>query len=228
MRGGVEPVADHLERGGVDADAARRVGREAAQDDRATGRATAGRLDLRHDVRRHELAAVGDHRVEARHLERRHRDVLLADRELDRVARVPGLVPVAREGPLAPGGRRHEARLLARRRRSPPARRSPNVRAHSCMRVRALVARRGRSGSRRRRSTCRTTSRAPRSSVIAWLTYGSQFTKTCLSRPYVADGVHGSRLVRLEQVLLHGRERDDRLPRRARRVDAVVTRLMPG
>ena len=47
------------------------------------------------DVRRHELAAVRDHRVEARHLQRRHLEVALADRELDRVARLPDPVDLA-------------------------------------------------------------------------------------------------------------------------------------
>ena len=66
----------------------RRVGSEAPLDD---GRlpVRCGGLDVRDDVRRDELAAVRDHRVEARHLQRRHLQVLLADRELDRVARLP-------------------------------------------------------------------------------------------------------------------------------------------
>mgnify|MGYP003300395571 CR=1 FL=1 len=46
-------------------------------------------IDVEQQVWGDELAAVRDHRVEARHLQRRHEQVLLADRELDRVARLP-------------------------------------------------------------------------------------------------------------------------------------------
>ena len=61
---------------------ARRLRREGAERDRG-GVVRPELLDRRDDVRRDELAAVRDRGVEARHLQRRDGDVLLADRELD-------------------------------------------------------------------------------------------------------------------------------------------------
>src|SRR6478609_294913 len=63
-------------------------------------------------MRRDELAAVREQGVEARHLERRHEQVSLADRELDRVSRLPELVDRGLEVMLPPRDRRHEARRL--------------------------------------------------------------------------------------------------------------------
>ena len=64
-------------------------------------------------MRRHELAAVRDQRVEARHLQGRHGQVALADCELHRVAGLPDPVDVAAtrraaEVHAAPLRRRHE------------------------------------------------------------------------------------------------------------------------
>src|SRR5579871_628681 len=76
-------------------------------------------LDVEEDVRLHELAAVRDRRVEARHLQRRHREVSLADRELDRVARLPEAVDLpaarirlARVAVVLPPDRRQKAACL--------------------------------------------------------------------------------------------------------------------
>src|SRR6266550_4080859 len=62
------------------------------------------------EVRLHQPAAVCDQRIEARHLERRHQQVLLTDRKLDRISRFPepvdlpllrvGLRRVRRSAPL--------------------------------------------------------------------------------------------------------------------------------
>ena len=115
-------------------------------------------LDVHQHVRRHELAAVREQRVEARHLHRRHGEVALADRELDRVARLPELVDRRLEVLHAPADRRHEAGRLraevgagraSRSRRCAPtsgaAGRGPSSR-RTCRRV--------------GRSTCRTSTRA--------------------------------------------------------------------
>src|SRR5207237_7408350 len=68
---------------------------------------------------RRDLAAVRDQRVEARQLERGHEQVLLADRELDGVARLPEPVdlPVAgiallRVARVPPRDRRQQAGRL--------------------------------------------------------------------------------------------------------------------
>ena len=69
-------------------------------------------LDPEQHVRRHELAAVRDQRVEARHLQRRHEQVLLTDRELDGVARLPELVDRRLEMRFPPLRRRQQALRL--------------------------------------------------------------------------------------------------------------------
>ena len=229
----VEPVADDLERGGVDADGLGRVGRVPAEDDRCLA-VRGGRLDLRDDVRRHELAAVRDHRVEARHLERRHRDVLLPDRELDRSR------PGSTRGPSRSRSAACARQGSGRGRSAPRPGRSPwagrtRTSAPSPASASGPCRPGGRSRSPAGRSTCRTTRASASGSVIAWLTYGSQFLNTCLSSPYVALGRALERLVGLEQVLLHRGEGGDRLPGRAGRVDAArgavdarVVRLLRG
>ena len=106
----------------------------AAEHERALRRAfrRAALLDRRDEMRRDELAAVREERVEARHLQRRGEHVLLADRELDRVTRLPEPVdlPVVGVGllgerlPLPVDGRQEtrgrgadvEPRLLGRSR----------------------------------------------------------------------------------------------------------------
>ena len=96
----------------VDAARGRRLRAEALQDARRL-RVARRLLDVGGDVRRHELAAVREHRVEARHLERRHQQIALADRQLDRVAGLPDTVDrgVRRAGEVLapPLRRRHEA-----------------------------------------------------------------------------------------------------------------------
>ena len=164
----------------VDAGRLRRVGRELLQHDRRLPLAP-GCLAAANDVRRHELAAVRDHRVEARHLQRRHGHVLLADRELDRVARVPGPVPVALERLLPPRRGRHDRRPTVPRCRcrARSAHRS-RIAGPLLQADRRSTARARRSGCRRCRSTCRTTCASASGSVIGRLTYGSQFLKTLL------------------------------------------------
>src|ERR671923_2526858 len=65
-------------------------------------------------MRRDEPPAVGDERVEARHLQRRHQQVLLPDRELNRVARLPETINLALVGLPAPRRRRQQAGALGR------------------------------------------------------------------------------------------------------------------
>src|SRR6266542_6652789 len=76
------------------------------------GAAGGGLLDVEEQVRRHELPAVSDQRVEARHLQRRDQQILLADRELDRVTRLPELVERSLEGLLAPLRGREQTAVL--------------------------------------------------------------------------------------------------------------------
>ena len=186
-------------------------------------------LDAGDDVRRHELAAVRDHRVEAGHLQRRHRDVLLPDRELDRVTRVPGLVPVALERLLAPGRRRHD-RLPRRslvadveaRRRAEAELAGPLL--HAAARRRAAlveaVADRVEVRVARRRERLRQVHRPVhvRIPVLELL-----LVAAVLGRRRALD-----RRVRREEVLLHRRERGDRLPGRARRVGDLRDAVEPG
>ena len=56
---------------------------------------------------------------------------------------------------------------------------------------------------------------------MGWFTYGFQFLNTCLSSPYVADGVHWMESYGENTLYFHPGEGRDRLPRRARRVEAV-------
>ena len=68
MRASYEPLLDGLQRGRVDAARASAAG--VASSRRTCGAAVSPvQLDVLRDVRRHDLAAVGDHRVEARHLD---------------------------------------------------------------------------------------------------------------------------------------------------------------
>ena len=106
MRRGVEAGADRLQAAGIDVDLHRR--RERLRRQHLAVRV----LDIEEDVRRDELAAVRDQRVEARHLQRRDEQVALADRELNRVSRLPELVDRVAEVLLPPLGRRHEAGRL--------------------------------------------------------------------------------------------------------------------
>src|SRR6266542_6595500 len=76
------------------------------------GAAGGGLLDVEEQVRSHELPTVRDQRVEARHLQRRDQQILLADRELDRVTRLPELVERRREGLLAPLRGREQSAVL--------------------------------------------------------------------------------------------------------------------
>ena len=88
------------------------------------GRAAASALlDIFHEVRLDELAAVRKQRVEAGHLQRRDEEILLADRELDRVTRLPKAVdpPVARIGFCG------ERAMPPLRRREQPGRLRPHV-----------------------------------------------------------------------------------------------------
>ena len=111
MRRLVEPFLDNLDRLQRKPDVPGRLPGEAPEND---GRlALAGRLlDVLDDMRIDKLAAVGDQRVEPRHLERGHCEVALPNRELDRVAGRPLLVPRTLEVPLVPRRRRHEARAF--------------------------------------------------------------------------------------------------------------------
>ena len=111
VRGVVERALDHLDRRRVGAAVGRRR-RLKRLDDRRRRVLAAGLLDGGHHVRSHELAAVRDEREETRHLQRRDGDVLLADRQLDRVTRLPELVDLVRVRRLAPlGGRQDPLRL---------------------------------------------------------------------------------------------------------------------
>jgi hypothetical protein len=113
VRGLPEALPHDAERALVDVDLLRRRQR------RCRDGGAVRVLDIHQQVGRHEPAAVREQRVEARHLQRRRQQVALADRELDRVARLPELVdpPAARVGRLgeallAPLPGRDEARLL--------------------------------------------------------------------------------------------------------------------
>src|SRR6185437_11963511 len=114
-----QPLAHDVEVERVDLDNRRRRGCEAVQDT-AGGLPVADLFDIGGDVRLHEPAAVCDQGVEARHLERRHEQVLLPDRELNRVARLPQPVDppllrvcLRRVGLLAPFRGRQQPRQLA-------------------------------------------------------------------------------------------------------------------
>src|SRR4051812_45968089 len=111
----LEPPLHPAERDWVEARRLRRLRAEAPPDDRGLT-ARAGELHVVGDVRGHELAAVRDQRVEARHLQRRDEDLPLADRHLDRVAGLPRAVDLAELLAAvllsAPLGRRDQARHL--------------------------------------------------------------------------------------------------------------------
>ena len=212
----------------VDTGIARRVGRELLQGDGLLA-VRARLLDTRDDVRGHELASVRDHRVEARHLQRRHSDVFLADRELNRVARVPRLVPVALERLLPPGRRRHdglprrgfvadiepggcpEAELPGPLLQPAPLCRAAFVEAVPDV-VEVRVAR------------CREGFRQVHRPVHVGIPVLEDLLVTAVRRRRGAL----DRRVRREEMLLHRRERGDGLPRRAGRVrdlgDAVEPR----
>ena len=196
----VQPLADHRERRRVDAALLRRRRLEVGT---RVGAAFSHRTPRRprDDVRRDEPAAVRDQRVEARHLERRDGDVLLADRELDRVARLPEPVdpPAARVGllrvrRLAPLGRRQRARVASGPMSTPVERAEAEPARPLLERVAALgrqvVERLRRAG----RSTCRTTHASAFGIVIGAFTYGSQLWNSGAHRfaGYVYDRVHGS------------------------------------
>ena len=96
---------------GFEADVLGRLRRVRPENDGRLARG-GGLLDRLDDVRLDELAAVGEHRVEARHLERRDEHVALADAELHGVARRPDLVDLGLEVAAPPGGRRDESLLF--------------------------------------------------------------------------------------------------------------------
>ena len=150
-----QTLPDDLERAGSDVDLLRR-GRGGMR----RGAAGDGLLDVEEQVRRHELAAVRDQRVEARHLQRRDEQVLLSDRELDRVARLPELVDLRLERLLPPLGRRQQPAVPRARRRC-----RSGGRSRSCSPTPGADGRRSPAARRTRRragrSTCRTTSQAP-------------------------------------------------------------------
>src|SRR5688572_20893019 len=111
MRRGVQALLNDAERAGGELDVLWRLRRIWPQND---GRlALAARLlnGLDH-VRLDELAAVRDHRVEARQLEGGDEDVALADGELDGVAARPDLVDLGLEIAPPPFGSWHQADLF--------------------------------------------------------------------------------------------------------------------
>ena len=169
-------------------------------------------------MRRDDVAAVREHRVERRHLERGHEQVLLPDRELDRVARVPRAVPVRLERLPAPVGRGQEPELLAADveagGRAEAERARPLLHAHPALRAALVEAvpdlvEVGVAGLRERlgESHRAVGVRVPVDELL-------------LVEPVVRDGRALERVVRADDVLLHRRERGDGLPRRAGRVEA--------
>ena len=93
----VEPVLDGLERGratplGVGCWVARSRSTCGGPPRSLGGSTSSARCGVT------SVAAVGDHRVEARHLQRRHEQVALADRELHLVAGLPDAVDVPAHG----------------------------------------------------------------------------------------------------------------------------------
>ena len=180
----------------------------------------------------HEVAAVGERRVEARHLQRRDGDVLLPDRHLDQVTRVPGAVD-ALVGRLAPGGRRQEScrprrRCRARGASADPNSSSPRPAWQSSTSARARRA--CNSGCRRRRSTCRRTARATVVSDIGAFMNGFQLVEAMLVEAVPRrDGVHWMYSYGESSSIRDRRERRQRLETssRAGRRPAIA-RLIPG
>ena len=160
VRRGVHPVTHRRERAGIDAGRARRRGSEAPQHDprRALG---AGLLDVRDEVRRDDLPAVREHRVERRHLQRRDEQVLLADRRAGSSRRGSRRDP-SRSRTSSCATRGSARGRPPRRRCRDPSRRRNRTCAPTAACARDSRSRPRRSGCRCRRSTCRTTRRAPR------------------------------------------------------------------
>ena len=184
-----------------------------------------GLLDARDEVRRHEPAPVLEQRIETRHLQRRHQQVLLADRELDRVARLPepldlpclGVALLRVRLPLPADGRQQAGILAA------------DVEAAGL--AEAEVARPALQGlAAARRQVVKAVADLVEIGVAGGGERGRQRHRLVHERvPVVEDLLVAAedrerraldRLVGREQALLHRRERRHGLPRRAGRVAA--------
>ena len=184
----------------------------------------AGALGLDRDPRRHELAAVRDQRVEARHLQRRDEQVLLPDRELDRVARA------SRRGRAGPSTSRTPAcatrawaepgRLAAELdpgRLAEPEAARPVLERVAALRRQLVEPTADLVEVRVARRLERLRQRHP--DVERGRPVVERVVDAVLALVDVRRRARHCR-VRREEVLLHRRERRHRLPRRARRVDA--------
>ena len=218
VRAGPEPLLDGLEGGRIDARVTRRRRRELLQRHRLLP-VGARLLDAGDDVRRHELAAVRDHRVEARHLQRRHG---MSFWPIASWIESPGFHALSQSLLNVFFARRASARSSATtaprcRCRGPVGAPKPNLRAH-CWSAAAL----GRA----------TLVEAVADGVEVGVARGRErlgqvHRPVDVRIPVLEDllvdgrtraGRALDRRVRREQVLLHRGERGDRLPGRARRV----------
>ena len=217
-----EAVTHRRERGGVDADRFRAPHREVPKHDGLV--VVRLLLDVDGHMRSDELAAVRDHRVDARELERCQLQVLLTDGKLNRVARLPQAVelPLLRirlpgERALAPlRGRQQTTRLPGDvdpgRLADPEATRPRLERVSAILRqLEELVAELVEVG------------------VARGLERGHEVHRLVHVRvPVLEDGRYGSsvddsliggralqRVVRGDDALLHRRQRGDHLERRA-------------
>ena len=179
-------------------------------------------------MRRDQLAAVCDQRVEARHLQRRHEQVLLADRELDRVARLPQLVDRRREVRLPPFGSRQEtlgfgadvdAGVLPEAESARPSlQRMAALRRQQVEVVAQLV--------EVRVARVRERGRQVHRLVHVGIPVLEHLVRPVLGRRVAARA--RQQRVRRDQMFLHRRDRCDRLERRARRIPADKRALERG